>query len=187
MISRPTTPVLLFLVFPGFALANSGPAIGEEAPPDLDALKPVAMCSEDEPGRKLLFHGRVLDADGRGLSKAAVIAYNTGEDGLYNPRGVGTRTPRIRGAAVSDERGFFSFKTVWPGAYPNASEPAHIHVAAIAPAHGLKYLLILFKGDPKLTPTHLKSEEGEGVVIVDPQRQADGSFVFRQDIKLADD
>jgi protocatechuate 3,4-dioxygenase beta subunit len=151
------------------------------------ATTTVALCGADEPGRKLVFQGRVLDHTGQPLAKAAVMAYNADQNGLYAPAGSTRRVPRIRGVAVTDDAGRFRFSTVWPGAYPNRSQPAHIHVGVLAAEHKLRYVTVWFEGDPLLTDAVRKdSARDPEVRIVKPERNRDGVWRFETDIRLED-
>lgn len=145
----------------------------------------VALCGPEEPGDRLQFSGRVLDYAGRPLSKAAVVAYNADRDGLYNPRDGNTRVPRMRGVAITDDEGRFAFSTVRPGAYPNGSEPAHIHLSVSAPAHHVKYVDYWFDDDPLVTAERRTSAAiHPGTVIVKPRPDANGVASFADEIRL---
>lgn len=67
-----------------FLLLQASSACGSES-------TPVAICSSDEPGERLVFSGRILDYQGKPLSKASVVAYHADSQGLYNPRNSATR------------------------------------------------------------------------------------------------
>jgi protocatechuate 3,4-dioxygenase beta subunit len=147
----------------------------------------IRLCGPEEPGERLVFTGRVLDYGGRPLAKAAVIAYHADRNGLYNRRGSDTRVPRLRGVAVTDARGGFRFSTVRPGAYPDGSEPAHLHVAVLAPAHEVRHVEYWFEGDPLLTERHRsQAARGSSAVIVplSRDRASGGAWTFRHDIRL---
>ena len=146
----------------------------------------VVLCTADELGERLTFAGRVLDYEGRPLSKAAVIAYQADHTGLYNPSGSPTRVPRLRGVAVTDEDGKFRFSTIRPGPYPNASEPAHIHLEVAAPGHRLQYVTYWFEGDPLITDERrAKLATDDETVVVELSRGSDGIWTFVRDIQLA--
>jgi protocatechuate 3,4-dioxygenase beta subunit len=117
--------------------------------------EPVTLAPAAEPGERLAAAGRVLDYDGRPLARAAVVAYQADESGLYNPPTSQTRTPRLRAVAVTAEDGSFAFTTIRPGSYPSRTEPAHIHLVVAAPAHRVKYVDIWFRGDPLITKAQL--------------------------------
>lgn len=148
------------------------------------AERAVALCGADEAGDRLVFSGRVLDYQGQPLAKAAVVAYHADRQGLYNPRDSKTRVPRLRGVAVTDDGGRFRFATVRPGAYPDGSEPAHIHVVVTAPAHHPRYVDYWFEGDPLIAGRRGGSARDPNAVIVKPARAVDGAWTFSHDIRL---
>jgi protocatechuate 3,4-dioxygenase beta subunit len=132
-----------------------------------------------------VFGGRVLDYLGQPLAKAAVLAYHADRQGLYNRRDSPTRVPRLRGVAVTDEHGRFEFRTVRPAAYPDGSEPAHVHVGVMAPAHHARYLDYWFAGDPLITQQRRREAAGNpNTVVVRLARGAEGAWRFRHDIRL---
>jgi len=98
------------------------------------SLPAVIIAGTEEPGTRIEFTTQVLDYDGRPLSRAAVVAYHADSTGLYNPPASATRIPRIRTVAVTGDDGRVRFSTVRPDAYPDRSEPAHIHLVVTAPA-----------------------------------------------------
>ena len=143
----------------------------------------VAMCPDDEPGERLEFYGRVLDEQGSPLPKASVIAYNTDAAGLYVPRGSAGRTPRISGVAVTNADGWYRFRTVRPGGYPNSDDPQHIHLHIDAAVHRHTYRTLWFEDDPRVTPAKRRSLDRE-TVIVPLRRRADGVWTTRLDVRL---
>jgi len=146
----------------------------------------IRICPADEPGERIVFTGRILDFQGDPISGAAVQAYNTGRDGLYAPRG-GKRMPRIRGTALTDAAGRFRIETVMPGSYPGTAEPAHIHVAVLAPVHHVKFVGYLFEGDRFIKEEHRKeAERGGETVIVKLEPGGDGLRTFHHEIRLVD-
>jgi protocatechuate 3,4-dioxygenase beta subunit len=143
----------------------------------------VAMCPEDEPGEKLEFYGRVLDEHGNPLPKASVIAYNTDATGLYVPRGSTSRTPRINAVAVTNADGWYRFRTIRPGGYPNSDDPQHIHLHIDAAVHQHTYRTLWFEDDPRLTPAKRRSLDRE-TVIVPLRKRDDGVWTTRFDVRL---
>ena len=145
----------------------------------------VRLCGPEEPGERLVFGGRVLDYDGRPLGRAAVVAYHTDSRGLYNPRESRTRVPRLRAVAITGDDGRFRFATVRPGTYADRSEPAHVHVAVLAPAHHPRYVDYWFEGDPLITERRRsESARNPGIAIVRPTKASDGAWTFTHDIRL---
>lgn len=143
----------------------------------------VAMCPEDEPGEKLEFYGRVLDEHGNPLPKASVIAYNTDATGLYVPRGSTSRTPRINAVAVTNADGWYRFRSIRPGGYPNSDDPQHIHLHIDAAVHQHTYRTLWFEDDPRLTPVKRRSLDRE-TVIVPLRKRDDGVWTTRFDVRL---
>ena len=145
----------------------------------------VVLCGADEPGERLIISGRVLDYQGRPLSKAAVVGYHADRNGLYNPPNSPTRVPRLRGVAITGEDGGFRFVTVRPGPYPNGSEPAHVHLEVKAPAHHLRFVTYWFEGDPLITAERRKKLATDPeLVLVKLSRDAEGVWSFAHDIRL---
>jgi len=167
--------------------ATMQPTTRDLAPADGDKPAAVVIVEPDEPGRRLEYTGRVLDYGGGPLSEAAVILYNADTNGLYNPPNSPTRVPRIRGVAITDEQGRFRFLTVWPGAYPNNSEPAHLHVLVTAPAHLPVHRSYWFEGDPLITPQHRAALRGDTNTRVVAPREQNAIWTFADDIRLEGD
>ncbi|GEM_PF-2496772 len=143
----------------------------------------VALCPDNEPGEKLEFYGRILDEKGLPLARASVIAYQTDLTGLYNPRGSSTRNPRLRAVAITNDDGWYRFKTIKPGSYPDADDPAHIHMHVDAAVHKHTYRTLWFAGDPRITADK-KSTLDQETVIVQLRKRQDGVWTVRHDIKL---
>ncbi|MBN8645890.1 MAG: hypothetical protein J0L61_11700, partial [Planctomycetes bacterium] len=70
---------------------------------------------------------------------------------------------------VSDARGRCQVLTVRPGAYPDASDPAHIHFEALSAPGNTSYRTVWFEGDPLITDAKRawadRDEETEIVTI----------------------
>lgn len=140
---------------------------------------PVVLCPVEEPGRRITFSGRVYDMDGRPLSEAAIVAYGADTSGHYAPPESGSRVPRLRGVAITDEQGGYAFETVYPGGYPGRDDPSHIHLTVAAPMHGIEYVTFWFEGDPRLTRSKRRAIDQETVIV----ELRDGAF--RHDIHLS--
>ncbi|MCK6447325.1 MAG: hypothetical protein L6Q99_13120 [Planctomycetes bacterium] len=142
----------------------------------------VALCGEDEPGRKLEFWGRVFDEQGLPLAKASVLAYQTDASGHYAPPGSRTRSPRLCDVAVTDAGGWFRFTSVEPGPYPGRDEPAHVHFTITAAFHDLRWVTVWFSDDPLVTPAKRRALDSETVIVDAPIQ--DGVRSFRIDVHL---
>lgn len=168
----------------GVPLSDLGPAM-ERLFADEEPYKEiaVAMCPDEEPGERLEFYGRVLDEHGNPLPKASVIAYNTDAQGLYVKAGSTSRTPRINAVAVTNADGWYRFRTIRPGGYPNTDDPQHIHLHIDAAVHKHTFRTLWFEDDPRLTPAKRRSLDSE-TVIVPLRKRGDGVWTTRYDVRL---
>lgn len=166
-------------------LLTMGCTAATTAPPPAVHAAAVVIAGPEEPGERLVFTGRVLDDGGRPLARAAVVAYHTDRQGLYNPRSSDTRVPRLRNVAITDAEGAFRFSTIRPAGYPEAAAPAHVHLEVVAPAHHVRFLEYWFEDDPRVTPARrAEAARGEDTVVVRLARDASGAFTFHHDIRL---
>ncbi len=114
----------------------TGPVYGHETVREHDSDLTVQHTGEPI-GERIIVHGHVLDEDGRGVANTLVELWQANACGRYihkvdqHPAPL---DPNFTGAgrAVTDEKGYYRFVTIKPGAYPwgnhhNAWRPAHIH------------------------------------------------------------
>jgi len=184
---RAIVPLLLALAALGFFLLSSPSRVQTDTLTDPPSQL-VALSGPDEPGEKLEFWGQILDYRGQPLSKAAVVAYHTDRIGLYNSPDAGTRIPRLRGVSITDDAGRFGFTTIRPAAYPNGTDPAHIHMVVTAPAHQMRYVEYWFSDDPLVTKSHReRAEQDPALVVVELSGDAKQGWKFSHDIRLEGD
>ena len=114
----------------------TGPVYGQETVRDND--HDLTIQHDGEPlGERIIVHGYVKDEDGRGVANTLVEVWQANACGRYihvvdqHPAPL---DPNFTGAgrAKTDDKGYFRFITIKPGAYPwgnhhNAWRPAHIH------------------------------------------------------------
>jgi protocatechuate 3,4-dioxygenase beta subunit len=136
--------------------------------------------------------GTVLDRAGRPAAGVIVYAYHTDATGEYPSddrlRGDAARHGRLRGWAITDERGRYRFETIRPASYPDAVTPAHVHMHVIEVACCTYYIdSIRFDDDPRLTPDERErgSEGRGGPALVRPVRDG-GTWVVERDIILGE-
>lgn len=124
------------------------------------AAKPARIGSvarialENEPGTPLVVTGRVYQADGRTPAGAGitVFAYQTDARGHYDVPSAGPHSWRLKGWAVTDAEGRFSFHTIRPASYPNATVPQHVHLTIEGTSLPRRWTTELeFADDPKMT------------------------------------
>jgi catechol 1,2-dioxygenase len=144
---------------------------------------------EDEGGTPLLWTGTVTSTDGTVLKGAKVELWHADADGFYSQFAPGLPEWNLRGTFTADENGAFRIHTVQPAPYQiptdgscgklikaagwHAWRPAHIHVKASAPGHELLTAQLYFPGDEHNDDDIASAVKPE--LILDPQRQADGS------------
>lgn len=114
-------------------------------------------------GQKLMITGTVLKLDGiTPAPNVIVYYYHTDTKGYYaNRKSLDPRAKRhgyLRGWVKSDEQGKYAIHTVRPAAYPNGSEPAHIHPAVLEPDINNPYYLDAFIFDDTLILTAEKRD-----------------------------
>jgi len=146
----------------------------------------VALADAAEPGERLVWSGRVLDASGAPIAGATVRVHHADAAGLYNPAGSpADAQPRLSGAATTGADGAFRFDTVRPGSYPDSVEPAHLHAQAGAPGRRESYVTFQFEDDPLLTAEHRRYDaESDEIAIVRLERVEDGVWRLAFDFVL---
>lgn len=125
-------------------------------------------------GKKPLgINGVVYKADGKTPAQDVVLYfYHTDETGHYpqkgNEQGWAKRHGYLRAWAKTNAKGEYKFVTLRPVAYPDHTEPAHIHVVLKEPGVN-EYFIdeFLFDDDPLLTHekrSKLENRGGSGIV-----------------------
>ena len=147
----------------------------------------VSLALPAEPGERIEISGTVFQADGRTPAGSVVLfIYQTDATGHYN-REDDPFQPRLRGWMRTGSDGRYKIRTIKPGAYPNHSEPAHLHVHRYGP--GLSEWFfddLLFADDPliKLTTRSKFSKDGSFSPIVRLQRGTDGISRGVRDLRI---
>ena len=161
------TSVLRSPRIPLWSLQNSlsevtGPVFrpDELGPHDYDLIRNYAKDGEPI-GERILVHGRVQDETGRGVAHTLVEIWQANAGGRYrhvNDRYLAPIDPNFGGCGrtLTDEQGYYVFRTVKPGAYPfrnhvNSWRPAHIHVSVFGAGFAQRLITqMYFEGDPLL-------------------------------------
>ncbi len=138
----------------------TGPTFGHSDidPIDNDLIKNYAK-SGDPIGERIIVHGRVLDENGRPVPNTLVEIWQANAGGRYRHRKDAYLAPIDPnfggcGRTLTDENGYYFFRTVKPGAYPwrnwvNSWRPAHIHVSVFGTAFAQRLITqMYFEGDP---------------------------------------
>jgi protocatechuate 3,4-dioxygenase beta subunit len=159
----PTRPLV---ILPHTLTELTGPVYGHESigPGDNDLTRQHA----GEPlGERIIVHGHVLDEDGRGIPNTLIEIWQCNAAGRYIhvvDQHDAPIDPNFTGAGrtVTDDKGYYRYITIKPGAYPwrnhhNAWRPAHIHLSLFGHAFASRLVTqMYFPGDPlfKYDPIH---------------------------------
>nr|WP_319386562.1 protocatechuate 3,4-dioxygenase subunit beta [uncultured Roseibium sp.] len=139
----------------------TGPVFGHSDidPLDRDLLHNYAKPGESAIGERIILHGRVLDENARPVPNTLVEIWQANAGGRYRHRKdtyLAPIDPNFGGCGrtLTDENGYYHFRTVKPGAYPwrnrvNNWRPAHVHVSVFGSAFCQRLITqCYFEGDP---------------------------------------
>ena len=141
----------------------TGPVFGHSMLGELDndLILNFAKPGESAIGERIIVHGRVLDERGIGVGGALLEFWQANAGGRYRHQRETYMAPLDPnfggcGRTITDEDGYYVFRTIRPGAYPwpngpNDWRPAHIHFSVFG--HGFAQRLITqmyFEGDPMI-------------------------------------
>lgn len=139
----------------------TGPVFGHNDvdPLDNDLLQNYAKTGESPIGERIILHGRVLDENGRPVPNTLVEIWQANAGGRYRHKKdtyLAPIDPNFGGCGrtLTDEHGYYFFRTVKPGAYPwrngiNDWRPAHIHVSVFGTSFSQRLITqCYFEGDP---------------------------------------
>ncbi|WP_434052796.1 MAG: protocatechuate 3,4-dioxygenase subunit beta [Roseibium sp.] len=126
---------------------------------DKDLLHNYAKPGESAIGERIILHGRVLDENARPVPNTLVEIWQANAGGRYRHRKdtyLAPIDPNFGGCGrtLTDDNGYYYFRTVKPGAYPwrnrvNNWRPAHVHVSIFGSAFCQRLITqCYFEGDP---------------------------------------
>ncbi len=140
---------------------TTGPVFGHNDidPLDRDLLSNYAQNGESPIGERIILHGRVLDEDARPVPNTLVEIWQANAGGRYRHKKdtyLAPIDPNFGGCGrtLTDENGYYFFRTVKPGAYPwrnyvNSWRPAHVHFSIFGAAFCQRLITqMYFEGDP---------------------------------------
>lgn len=120
----------------------------------------ILNCAKDglPIGERIIIHGYVRDQFGHPIKNALLEVWQANASGRYrhpNDTYIGSLDPNFGGCGrmLTDENGFFIFRTIKPGPYPwrnriNEWRPSHIHFSLIADGWAQRLISQLyFEGD----------------------------------------
>ncbi|MHA7775347.1 protocatechuate 3,4-dioxygenase subunit beta [Roseibium sp. M-1] len=139
----------------------TGPTFGHNDidPLDKDLIYNYAQPGESAIGERIILHGRVLDENARPIPNTLVEIWQANAGGRYRHKKdtyLAPIDPNFGGCGrtLTDENGYYYFRTVKPGAYPwrnwvNSWRPAHIHMSIFGTAFCQRLITqCYFEGDP---------------------------------------
>ncbi len=140
----------------------TGPVFGHDelGPLDNDLLQNYAKDGLPI-GERIIVHGRVLDENGHGVPNALVEFWQANAGGRYRHKKDSYLAPLDPnfggcGRCLSDDAGYYYFRTIKPGPYPwrnrvNDWRPAHIHFSISGHAFIQRLITqMYFEGDPHI-------------------------------------
>ena len=141
----------------------TGPVFGHSVLGELDndLIHNFAKPGESAIGERIIVHGRVLDERGIGVGGALLEFWQANAGGRYRHQKelyMAPLDPNFGGCGrtITDENGYYTFRTVRPGAYPwpngpNDWRPAHIHFSVFGHAFAQRLITqMYFEGDPMI-------------------------------------
>lgn len=139
---------------------ETGPRFGQNDLGPLDADLILNYAKDGEPiGPRIVVHGRVLDENGRPVPHTLVEVWQANAGGRYRHKKDSYLAPVDPnfggcGRCLTDETGYYVFRTIRPGAYPwpnnvNSWRPAHIHFSVFGSGFAQRLITqMYFEGDP---------------------------------------
>ncbi len=138
----------------------TGPVFGHDdlGPLDNDLIRNYAKTG-DPIGERILVHGWVLDENNRPVPRTLVEFWQANAAGRYRHKKdtyLAPIDPNFGGCGrtLTDDDGYYYFRTVKPGPYPwrnyvNSWRPAHIHFSMFGSGFAQRLITqMYFEGDP---------------------------------------
>jgi len=138
----------------------TGPVFGQDELGPLDNDLILNYAKEGQPiGERIIVHGHVRDENGRGVPRTLVEFWQANAGGRYRHRNdhyIAPIDPNFGGCGrtLTDDAGYYSFRTIKPGPYPwrnhvNSWRPAHIHFSVFGSGFAQRLITqMYFEGDP---------------------------------------
>ncbi|WP_300019204.1 protocatechuate 3,4-dioxygenase subunit beta [uncultured Roseobacter sp.] len=155
------SPQLAKISMPSTLSEETGPIFDHSilGPLDDDLILNFAAPGEMALGPRIIVHGRLQDENGRGVPHALIEVWQANAGGRYRHKKEGYLAPLDPnfggcGRVLTDEKGFYRFRTVKPGPYPwpngvNDWRPAHIHFSVFGQSFAQRLITqMYFEGDP---------------------------------------
>ena len=141
----------------------TGPAFGQDiiGPNDNNLIINYAAPGAAAIGEQIMVHGYLLDENARPVPEALLEFWQANAGGRYRHKKDSYLAPLDPnfggcGRTITDEMGYYSFRTVRPGPYPwpnggNDWRPAHIHFSCFGQGWAKRLITqMYFEGDPHI-------------------------------------
>lgn len=138
----------------------TGPTFGQGDIAEIDNDLILNYAKTGDPiGERIIVHGRVLDENARPVPNTLIEIWQANAGGRYRHKKDSYLAPIDSnfggcGRTLTDDNGYYVFRTVKPGAYPwrnwvNNWRPAHIHFSVFGTAFAQRLITqMYFEGDP---------------------------------------
>lgn len=155
------SPQKALLSFGNTVSEITGPVFGHDMLNELDndLIHNFASPGESAIGERVIVHGHIRDERGRSVSGVLLEFWQANAAGRYRHKKDGYIAPLDAnfggcGRTITDENGYYAFRTVRPGPYPwpngpNDWRPAHIHFSLFGSGFAQRLITqMYFEGDP---------------------------------------
>lgn len=155
------SPSRALLSFPTSLGEETGPVFGHTmlGETDNDLLTNWAAPGESAIGPRIVVFGQIRDEFGRPVPNTLMEIWQANAGGRYRHRNEGYQAaldPNFGGCGrvMTDDTGFYEFRTVYPGPYPwpnsmNDWRPSHIHLSLFGQSFAQRLITqMYFEGDP---------------------------------------
>lgn len=158
--SVPRSPQFALLSLENSISEMTGPVFGHNDVDEIDNDLILNYAKDgDAIGERIIVHGRVLDENGRPVPNTLVEIWQANAGGRYRHKKdtyLAPIDPNFGGCGrtITDENGYYYFRTIKPGAYPwrnwvNSWRPAHIHISVFGTGFAQRLITqMYFEGDP---------------------------------------
>ena len=138
----------------------TGPVFGQDELGPLDNDLILNYAKDGQPiGERIIVHGHVHDENGRAVPRTLVEFWQANAGGRYRHRNdhyIAPIDPNFGGCGrtLTDDQGYYFFRTIKPGPYPwrnyvNSWRPAHIHFSVFGSGFAQRLITqMYFEGDP---------------------------------------
>jgi len=142
---------------------ESGPRFGHSmlGPLDNDLIRNYSQDGGEAIGPRIIVYGQLLDETGQPVRNTLLEFWQANAGGRYRHKREGYQAaldPNFGGCGrtLTDENGYYYFRTIKPGPYPwpngvNDWRPAHIHFSIFGHAFAQRLITqMYFEGDPMI-------------------------------------